>query len=260
MSGFNVYIDESGDEGFAFKEQNRGSSRWFALSAVVTRAESDLETVKLVDEVRTLLNKKQRADLHFREMPHPQRLPYVQRIAEARLRTVSVLVHKPSLDADRYSEKGLLYNYATRLLLERVSWLCRDHRRDPAHGAKLIFSNRSNMSYEELCEYLDLLKRRSEEKDIRIDWSAIDCQKIEILEHRKRMGLQIADAVAAAMWNGVNPNRFGFTEPRYAEMLKPTVYAHKQRPFGYGVKVMPSEIVRSATPHPGTEWLQGEGW
>lgn len=258
MHAFNVYIDESGDEGFRFGE-GRGSSQWFVLSAVVTRSESDLETVKLVDEVREALRKNQRADLHFRDLRHEQRLPYIQRIAAARVRTVSVLVHKPSLHADVYSAKGLLYNYATRLLLERVSWLCRDARRDDAHRARLVFSNRSNMSYKELCGYLALLKRQSEERDIRIDWTAVDCEEVQIYEHSKRMGLQLADAVASAMWYGVNPNTHGFTEPRYAEMLRPTVYRHGDRRLGYGIKVMPAEVIRNEPP-PGTEWLRGAEW
>ncbi len=36
-SSFIAYIDESGDEGFHFKDDGRGSSRWFVLSAVVFR-------------------------------------------------------------------------------------------------------------------------------------------------------------------------------------------------------------------------------
>jgi hypothetical protein len=39
---FVVYIDESGDEGFAFSE---GSSEWFILSGVVTRKAKDLATL-----------------------------------------------------------------------------------------------------------------------------------------------------------------------------------------------------------------------
>lgn len=257
MHAFNVYIDESGDEGFSFRERNRGSSRWFVLSAVITRSDTDAETIRLIDRVRSALEKDARADLHFRYLKHAQRLPYMDEIAKARLRTVNILVHKPSLDADLYSSKGLLYNYATRLLLERVSWLCRDKRYQDEHKAKLIFSNRSNMSYVELSDYLAKLKKKNE---VRIDWSAVDSDAVEIYEHKKRMGLQIADAVASAMWNGVNPNGYGHTEPRYAEILLPTIYAHKKQRFGYGVKVLPSEIMRSTTPPPGTEWLQGEAW
>lgn len=116
------------------------------------------------------------------------------------------------------------------------------------------------MSYIELSAYLAKLKKKSAASGVRIDWSAVDSEKVEIYGHKQRMGLQIADAVASAMWNGVNPNAYGHTEPRYAEILLPTVYAHKKQRFGYGVKVLPSEIMRSAAPPPGTEWLQGEAW
>jgi hypothetical protein len=59
-ASFVVYVDESGDEGFAFKEPYTGSSHWFVLSAVVTHKCLDLETVKLVDEVRQHLCYKRR--------------------------------------------------------------------------------------------------------------------------------------------------------------------------------------------------------
>ena len=36
-ASFVVYVDESGDEGFSF---GQGSSDWFVLSAVITRAAS----------------------------------------------------------------------------------------------------------------------------------------------------------------------------------------------------------------------------
>lgn len=260
MHAFQVYIDESGDEGFTFRENGDGSSRWFVLSAAVTRVASDLETVRLVDAVRADLGKADRAELHFRNLKHQQRLPYLQRIAEARIRTVSVLIHKPSLEGDHFSTKGLLYNYATRLLLERVSWLCRDHRLAPEHRARLVFSNRANMSYAELHDYLQDLEARSRQLDVRVDWSAIDCSKLRVEPHAKLMGLQIADAVASSMWYGVNCDRHGFTEPRYANMLRPTVYAHRGTRFGYGLKVMPAELIRNGQPLPGTEWLQEGQW
>src|SRR3546814_6025402 len=77
----------------------------------------------------------------------------------------SVLVHKPSLNEPEtfQAEKFRLYFYLTRYLLERVSWLCRDHRRaNEGDGtAEVIFSNRSYMSYDAMRPYLCRL--RSEE-------------------------------------------------------------------------------------------------
>src|SRR3546814_12453405 len=77
------------------------------------------------------LGRPARSTLHFRELKHEQKIPYVRAIAAAPLRTVSVLVHKPSLNEPEtfQAEKFRLYFYLTRYLLERVSWLCRDHRR-----------------------------------------------------------------------------------------------------------------------------------
>ncbi|MBI5362062.1 MAG: DUF3800 domain-containing protein [Planctomycetes bacterium] len=237
---FHVYIDESGDEGFRFAE---GSSDWLVVSGVVTRHENDLATVKLVEEVRAVL-KKPGKPLHFRDLKHEHRLPYVDRIGNARLRTITVLVHKPSIQEPEkfHREPYHLYRYATRLLLERVSWFCREKRKPEHahHTARLIFSNRSSMSYDDLRDYLRTLKS-GVIPDVRIDWSALDCDEILALPHHAMMGLQIADAVASSMWMGVNRSHLGYVEPRYAQMLANVVYRHHAVAQGYGVKFFPKD-------------------
>jgi hypothetical protein len=127
-----VYVDESGDEGLT---RRAGTSEWFVLSAVITRKCNDLETVKLVDRVRTVLNRPLQKSLHFRDLRHEHRLPFVEAIARAPLRLVSVLVHKPSiLEPERFRDTHRLYFYAVRFLMERVSWLCREKRRERRTG------------------------------------------------------------------------------------------------------------------------------
>jgi len=260
MHAFNVYIDEAGDEGFQFRQGAEGSSEWFILSAAITRTDGDLEAVKLIDRVREQLNRPKGAVLHFQRLKHEHRLPLLDAIGHARIRSVSIMIYKPALDADLYSSKGVLYRYATRLLLERVSWLCRDSRVDHQHRAKLIFSNRANMSYDDLCAYLKDIERRADALDVRIDWSAVDCTEVDTKHHNQLRGLQVADAIASGMYSAVRLNRHGFAEPRYAELLRPTAYAHQGRRFGYGVKVMPAELVRADPPLRGTEWLRNGGW
>lgn len=124
-SSFRVYVDESGDDGFGWE---RGGSSWITLSAVVTRRSNDLEVVKLVDGVNETIGRPIKDVLHFRKLRHEHKLPFIDAISRARLRTVSVLVHKPSLTAARSfrSKRHSLYFYIVRYLLERVSWLCRD--------------------------------------------------------------------------------------------------------------------------------------
>ena len=241
--GFRVYIDESGDEGFKFDQPGRGSSRWFVLSAVVTRAATDLETVKLIDHVRTILNKPPREPLHFRKLKHEHRLPYVAEIAKARLWIVNLMIHKPSIqEPEKFtSEPHLLYRYATRYLLERVSWLCRDKRKTEDETAEVTFSNRSCMSYDELRDYLQRLKDRTGEFGVQIDWSVLDPSRIEARPHDSRMGLQIADAVASSFYMACELSPQGFNESRYAEMLGPVLYRHEKECIGYGLKFWPRD-------------------
>jgi len=260
MSGsFVVYIDESGDEGFVFREpEGQGSSHWFVLSAVITRAECDLETVKLVDQVRHDLARQGRAPLHFRKLKHEHRVPYIARIAKARLRTVTVLVHKPSLhEPEKFQQRYRLYFYASRYLLERVSWFCRDNRssNDPGDGsAKVVFSNRAGMSYAELREYILTLKEGTSFFGVRIDWDVIRPDQIRACNHDKLMGLQIADAVASGFFYGVQSTRQGFTESRYAEMLQPVVYRHRTQYLGYGLKLWPRDVRELSGA--GLEWIE----
>ncbi len=254
--GFRVYIDESGDEGFKFDQPGKGSSRWFVLSAVVTRAVDDLETVKLVDDVRATLNKPPREPLHFRRLKHEHRLPYVDAIGKARLRAVNLMIHKPSiLEPEKFiAEPHLLYRYATRYLLERVSWLCRDARRSSTETARVVFSNRSCMSYDEIRNYLQRLKDRTNEFGVRIDWSVLDPQRIEARAHDSLMGLQIADAVASSFYMACELTPQGYNEPRYAGMLRDVLYRHDRQCLGYGLKFWPRDAAEFTESH--LAWLE----
>jgi hypothetical protein len=250
-ASFVVYIDESGDEGLRF---GGGASGWFVLSAVVTRKSNDLETVKLVDTVRSQLGKAPGKPLHFRDLRHEHRVPFIDKIAAAPLRVVTVLVHKPSILAPEVFERPhLLYFYSVRHLLERVSWLCRDHRReeDGDGTAEIVFSNRSGMSYEALRQYMQVL----EGQETSIDWSAVRCDQINAFTAGRRMGLQIADAVASGFFKAVEPSQYGHTEDRYARMLRPVVYNRQRCYQGYGLKFWPREAAGAlGTPH--FRWLQ----
>ena len=252
---YRVYVDESGDEGFVFKPDGSGSLRWLVLSALVVREENDLKLVEMLRNVRRLLNKQPKQQLHFSDLRHEQRVPYVKQIAELPVRTVTILIHKPGIrDPETFqTEKFRLYRYATRLLLERVSWLCRDHRHvgDGSGRADLVFSNRSIMSYEDLKRYLGLLKGQCDPLSVKIDWDVIDPGNVRAVNHEQLAGLQVADAVASSFFYAVNVNRYGEVEDRYAKLLLPTAYRHKGTTLGYGVKLWPEEvqILKSANPH-----------
>jgi hypothetical protein len=254
-----VYVDESGDEGFSF---GRGSSEWFVLSAVITKKATDLETVKLVDRIRKKLGKPEKKPLHFRDLKHEQRLPFLGEISTAQLRTVSILIHKPSLkEPEKFHERFRLYYYTVRYLLERVSWYCRDHKlpKDSGDGsAEIIFSNRSGMSYQEMGEYLNLLKEQTRLRDVRIDWNAVKADKFMACSPGKKMGLQIADAVASSTFFAVQPSQHGYTEDRYIRMLKPVIYHFREIYLGYGLKFWPKEVDQKIQCDKYLKWVQSD--
>jgi len=254
---FVIYIDESGDEGFQFQA---GSSEWFVLSAIVTEKRDDLEVVKLVDQARVLIHRKEgdKEPLHFRKLKHEHRIPFVHLMAQAHLKGLVVMIHKPSIrQVERFQERNRLYFYAARLLLERVSWYCRDHRTPFTSGdgsAEICFSNRGGMKYEELRQYMAILRQRTDLDDVRVDWSVIQPDQIKALS-AKLMGMQIADALASSFFFALRP-QYGFTEPRYAQMLKPCIYHHKGRYSGYGLKLWPDEGILKLGEGEEHHWLR----
>jgi hypothetical protein len=259
---FIAYIDESGDEGFVFNADGSGSSRWFVLSAAVIRQANDLKIVSCLKQVRDILNKPLKTPLHFVDLKHEQRVPYIRRVGELPMRTVSVLVYKPLIaEPEKFQNtKYLLYRYATRLLLERVSWLCRDQGQlgEGDGFTEIIFSNRSNMSYEDIRSYLLLLKQSEENPQmVQIDRSIIDPERIRSVEHSKLAGLQVADAVASGFHFALKVNRYGETEPSYLPHLRKTIYRHKGVAIGYGLKVWPEDFATIKTKAPEALNLQG---
>lgn len=253
-SSFVVYVDESGDEGFL----KQGSSTWFVLAAAITDKSQDLQTVKLIDRVRLRIGRQpdDHQPLHFRKLKHEMKLPYLAEIAAARLKSVVVAVHKPSIRNVEYFEtsRWSLYYFATKLLLERVSWYCHDFA--PIVGgdgsAEVLFSNRSAMNYEDLRTHLKQVKARGELQDTQINWHAIDIDRVRP-EKPGLMGLQVADAIASSFFFALNPSQYGFAEPRYASMLKPVLYHQHGRYEGFGIKLWPSEFQPESESH--LSWL-----
>lgn len=237
---FVAYIDESGCEGFKFLPDEQGSSRWFVLSALVFRKENDLQAVQLAKTARELLKKPVKHALHFRNLKHEHRVPLARLIGNATARTVSVLIHKPSIaDPLPFQLQAFsLYRYASRLLVERVSWLCRDHRRAGAGDGRveLIYSNRSAMSYEDLCDYLRRLRDGTEANGGHVDWSVIDPTLIRAVNHEQLAGLQLADTVASGVYFAANRNPYGEIEDRYLRLMARTLYRHQGKLEGYDLK------------------------
>lgn len=241
LPAFRAYIDEAGDEGFKFLPGERGSSRWFVLSALVVRASNDPRLIQAAKEIRTLLGKEPKTPLHFRNLRHEQRIPLARAVGELPVRSVHILVHKPSIkDPEHYQRHAFeMYRYCCRLLLERISWLCRDHRRgQDLYGAELVFSNRSAMSYDDLRRYLEKLKAAggNGQNGVQIDWGAVDPAMVRAVNHDQMAGLQLADTAASGAFYAVHKSQYGETEDRYLRLMGRTIYRRRGTTSGYGMK------------------------
>jgi len=245
-----AYVDESGDEGFQF---TNGSSKWFVISAVLVARDRELTEVKLVDDVRDQINAirlpqhriPDKKPLHFRDLKHEARKYYSTKVGAAQLKLVSVCIYKPDLTSPEVFQKEFrLYFYATRLLVERISWCCRDHTRKnlPGDGSvEIIFSNRGYMDYRAMCGYLERLEADPAAHDYRADLNVVKSSQVQTMSPGKRMGLQIADAVAASTYFALESNDFGQTEDAYLRAISPRLYRQNGEPWGYGMKLMPKE-------------------
>jgi Protein of unknown function (DUF3800) len=127
---FVAYIDESGDEGFHFPEDRPegGSSKWFVISAVITPIARDKDVIGLARSIRAALQMQPKAVLHFSKLQHEKRVHVINRIATSWLTVTTVIIHKERIEKPEIFQAGAfrLYKYAARLLLERISWYCRD--------------------------------------------------------------------------------------------------------------------------------------
>ena len=244
-----AYIDESGDDGIGnFREPGAhgGMSRWLVISACVFRQSFDLDAVQWRDDIAALTPEKKGRDIHFSKMNHNQRIAATQSLVQRPIRAISILSDKTTIPNDIYEDKNQLYFYLTRYLIERLSWLCRDLRPRVPQGdgrVKITFSRRGGMSYPDFRNYLEHLKA-AVDQEINIHWPVIDIDGISARDHSTNAGLQLADIVASAFAAGVEPDRYGNCECRYAEILKPIVYQRGGNFLSYGSKFVPNPVGR----------------
>lgn len=250
---FVAYFDECGEEGFGklrtFPE--KGNSEWFVLGAALSYGKNSAETIKQRYQLfRETHSKQEKWSFHFVDAKHDERVGFIHHMAEAPYICMSVAVHKPSINqTDIFSKTYFLYFYAARLLLERITWYCRDNQ--PKDSTKkstvgLIFSERRGLKEENIREYLEILKSKEIEKDPyaelkhhSIEWDYIDPKFMEVKPSETYIGLQMADAVASSVGRALELSRFGFTEPRYLKRLRPILYKPTGTYFSYGVKIFP---------------------
>lgn len=246
MGEFIAYIDEAGDEGFGklrTQGANGGQSNWLLIGACVVEAADDLKLPSWKDAILKRLQKTTR-DLHFIDLSHDQRIVVCQEMAKLPLGGAVAFSHKATIPGTKYErvfkQKGYLYNYLVRWLLERITADIMGRPGGP-HRLRLVFSRRGGTNYTKMTNYLRLLRddRAIYPSPGKIQWDVLNPNDLEVLNHSKRSGLQFADCITSAFYAGVEPNFYGNHEPRYAQLLRGNVLRKRGNALDHGVIPVP---------------------
>lgn len=264
MADFIAYIDEAGDEGFGKLRgaaAGGGQSRWLVIGAAIVRAVNDAKLPTWRDGLLRVIKRPDWRTLHFRNLNHPQKVVVCQEIAKRPLGVAVTMSHKVTIPGSKweavFKQKGYLYNYLVRWLLERLTAECRRAAGAERCTLQLVFSRRGGTDYHSMRRYLAMIRDGRElMRPVRtIKWDMLDIDAIRVEAHEKWAGLQLADCATSAFLAAVEPNTFGNYEQRYARLLRPNVLNLGGHCLNRGVSPVPN-MSRSALDAEQTEFFQ----
>lgn len=155
--------------------------------------------------------------------------------------TFHVALHKPSIEGSAMSGVASMeYSYLIKLILERISWFTRNqhHLNDPGTSTcRLVFSERKELSYEDIKQYLWWLKIGAGAHNCSVDWQYIDASNVDYMPHENETPTHLADIAASACGRALE--RYHATpDDRFIRNLGPTIFRN-WRGLAHGLKIFP---------------------
>jgi predicted Fe-S protein YdhL (DUF1289 family) len=224
-----AFIDESGDDGFSPK-----STHWLVIAALVLHKARSAAAMENWKQCKIDAHRRPHERLHWNKLDHPAKKAVLRRVLESDFDIVAVAAHKPSFAPDEVLRLKCptLYCFLTKYLVERLSWLARDHN----CKVNITFENRPQMNFAELREYIfTTLKLPAKNTQISHDYlGGFNCKHFS-----QETRLEIADTMAGAIGNGLNEDAFGGIETSYALSLLPKMWVRNGNLYSYGFKICP---------------------
>lgn len=250
MIGYSAFVDEAGSEGDPDKV---GGFEFIILSAAVFRHTNlQFATEIWLDAAKRLRKKPDHFDRDFKKF-NSDREKYLitSMLSRVPFRFATVIVHKPSL-TQLGAKYGDIYHYASQLLLERISWICRDadlncHETDPR--CSILFSERKSLRADRFIDYAKPILANEHKRSSRVEAKHIDLDLISDRPHRDCPPLRVADFIAASFGAALETNKLlGMTDDRFIVNLMPTAYRPKERKiWSNGIKLFPPEAETETT-------------
>lgn len=219
---YNVYIDESGDEGI-----NRGS-HFFILTAVIVEKEKDYETSKCVDKIKQILNMSLKGQLHWKMIKgYSNKIMIMSNVNELDITIINVIVDTNKI---KFINSNDIYNHFSGYLYERICWFVKGKN---AVANINISSRGSNLTKNNLISFL-----KSHNNKFKIDYNKI--KQIKIYQNSQKKLLQLADCCCSALGQALKYN--DTKHRKYISYLKNKFYNYLGKYVGYGLKYVPGNI------------------
>ena len=220
-----VYIDEAGDLGI-----NRGS-QWFVLSGVVINDDAEKDMRDIIQAIKTHLNVNY---IHFRSFKYEQKCFIVNEICKGDFQFINIILDTGKIKIEpRYNDPPAVatYNFACRLLLERVSWLLRDTGRI----GKIVLSSRGTSRDNELIAYIN--NKLIPYTDM---WNYF--YRVTSKAAKSWDMLQLADICATSVFYRFQRNLYNLIAPCFLLRLSGHIYSYNGKVDSYGIKYYSDEM------------------
>jgi hypothetical protein len=168
-------------------------------------------------------------EIHWRDLDWERKQHTTEECAKLEFEWIGVAAYKPALP--QLLATPLLYNYCTRLLLERLCITVSNRR-----GQLIpVFSNRARTNYQTLQHYV--------RHQVFAYGTATECLKpIRTQQPNKERLLQLADVCAGALHAALEVNAYGKLHTLFFKTLAPRLIRNwKGQVWGCGFKIHPKE-------------------
>ena len=221
MKEYNVYIDESGDEGI-----KRGSE-WFILTAIIVPKEHDLTLSNKIIQIKTAMNMNRKDQLHWNKiLKYDKKIQIIYDLIAENFKIIHVAIN--TFEINKLKSKDL-YPYFMSYLIESVSYYVTNNK-----GLCNIFISTRNENNIEKNQFLknELMNKR------KYHYISTKCiNDIKFIDNRKKNLLQLADVCCSSFAQAIKYNTA--QEWEYVIKLKSNIWNHKGLIAGYGIKFYP---------------------
>lgn len=249
MHHYTLYVDEAGDDKVdqLKPDHPNGNSEWLCIGGYLVREDQESDLERRRDAILTSFGGQAGGTLHYKNLKPKNRISTAKRMAQKDFpaRGFVVCSYKKTMigyenaraaAAATGNPRDVLYNFVSRLLLERVTTYVT--KAASGHGIdrpilRVVMASRRGHHFGRFKAYVDQLKTQAiagtTYLDTRqIDPSVLHRDQILRLPASASPGLQLADTLVSAFFQSIeqaSPN----TSDQPALFLKPLMAERKKR-------------------------------